>query len=411
MSPVTIRPLIESERNAYYRLALITFSTAEDVEQRSQRWRWSVENSPDYDPIQVRGAFRDQQFLGGYIIHERTLAIGPSRLLTGCISAVVTHPDHRLQGVASAMLRDAVQLAQARGHALLLLDGIPNFYHRFGFTGVMSDGGHAIQMADILALPPSPCQVRAATSADADDLLRLYHQEFDPFPGVFARTPAIQQHQLAVRLPGNPPLLAVDERGRVKGYLLLPWTPGEASAYEVVAEDWDAASALLQHHAHLLAAGDPAPSALSWLTPPGSATFYALADHIRLQTALNHLPAGDWMARSGHLPTFMKAMSPHWRERRQRSTQLWNGPIQLDLGEATLCLDFDGAGVQLSERPCAQAPLVRLTLQALTHLSFGFRPAWWLARQPGNDIPDPLIDVLQTLAPAQPGWVPGSDRF
>lgn len=419
MSTIVIRPLAETERDAFYHLAVVTFGGSENADQRAQGWRRSVENSPEYDPIQVRGAWRrgpgsDEQFLGGYIDYERTLAIGPARLPVGCIGAVVTHPDHRLQGVASALLNDAINLAQERRHALLLLDGIPNFYHRFGFAGVLSETGHAMKVADIQALPPSPYSVREATLADAGALLQLYHQEFDPFAGVFARTSAIQQYQLAFRLSANPPLLAVDAAGEVKGYLLLPWAPAEPISYEVAASDWDAASALLQHQTTLLAANEPAPPTLTWQMPPGSATFFALADHIRLESTTYHLPAGDWMARIGHLPTFLHAILPHWRQRRQQSSRLWSGQLRFDLDQTPFCLAFDGSDIHLIEHPCsdpAEGSLIRLTPQALVQLTFGSRPAWRLASQPGNDIPTHLVGMLQDLAPACSGWVPGSDRF
>jgi predicted N-acetyltransferase YhbS len=411
MPPFSVRPLTAAERPAFYRLALITFASAEDLEGRLARWCQAIEHHPDFDPIQVRGAFGGGQFLGGYICYEHTLAIGPARLLTGCIGAVVTHPDHRRQGVASALLADAIRLAGERRHALLLLDGIPDFYHRFGFAGVMTAIEHAIQLPDLLALPPSPYRIRPAAETDAGDLLRLYHQEFDPYPGVFARTPAIAYHYLNIRLPANPPLLAIDESGRCQGYLLLPWVRTSPNSYEIVAPTWDAASALLQRQAQLLAANEPPPPTLTWALPPGSATFYTLADHLHVESSARHLPSGDWMARIGHLPTFLAAILPHWNERWQQGNRPYNSLIQIDLGDAAFCLDFTGPGLRLHTQPCPSAPLVRLTPQALVQLSFGYRPAGWLARQPANDIPAHLIDILQSLAPNQPGYIPGSDRF
>src|SRR5438477_294530 len=75
--------------------------------------------------------------------------------------------------------------------------------------------------------------------------------------GGFERTLADQRHRLSDLIPGNPPmvvssqqhdpLLAAAPGGDLRGYALLGWRQRERAA-EVMADDWEAALALL--HAH-----------------------------------------------------------------------------------------------------------------------------------------------------------------
>ena len=73
--------------------------------------------------------------------------VGTARLLTGCIGAVVTYPDHRHLGVATALMHDALAYAQSHHYALLLLDGIPKFYYRYGY-----DDGRLLRYLGVLCL-------------------------------------------------------------------------------------------------------------------------------------------------------------------------------------------------------------------------------------------------------------------
>jgi predicted N-acetyltransferase YhbS len=110
---------------------------------------------PGFRLEQIRCAYRDGEYVGGYRIAARLLRIGAARLLTGCIGGVYTHVHARKQGVASALMQDAITYAQAHGYALLLLDGIPRFYHRYGFCDVYDLSTLELDHEAVLALPPS----------------------------------------------------------------------------------------------------------------------------------------------------------------------------------------------------------------------------------------------------------------
>lgn len=66
---------------------------------------------------------------------RRVLQVGPL--------AVV--PSHRRRGIGSALMEETIRLADARGEPLLLIEGNPRYYERFGFT-----------RADAVGIEPPP---------------------------------------------------------------------------------------------------------------------------------------------------------------------------------------------------------------------------------------------------------------
>ena len=106
-SSLIVRPLSSPEEYAWqFHLANQAFSEHPSPEG-AQRWQHFFTNLPEFQPEHLRGAFRDDEHLGGYLMYERLLRMGAAAIPTGCIGMVVTHPAHRRQGVAAAMMQDA----------------------------------------------------------------------------------------------------------------------------------------------------------------------------------------------------------------------------------------------------------------------------------------------------------------
>ncbi len=415
-----VRPLETSaERDAYTLLSVQTFSPHVDAPAALPHRRRFVEENPAFQPHHLRGAFIGNTFLGGYHIDDRVLCIGPTRLRTGCIGGVATVPEHRNQGVAAALLRDAVTYAQNAKdptHSLLLLNGIANFYHRFDFIDVFDITYHTIASQAIqsqIASSPTPYTTRLATFEDIPALFALHQRHYAAYAGSFERDQAFQERLFHQR-GGMKPYLALDSKGTPRGYLLLHRRP-ELEAYEVAADTWDATLALLKLHVSLLEEHHSLPpEAVVWPLPPDSPTYYLLADHLSVKSQTVRTPDADWMARVGNLPTLVDALLPLWNERWQQNSPVRSGVIALTIDDTLFLLGADAVGIHLLDPMTSSAHAARyimLSQHVFTQLLFGYRPISWAMQQAGQTIPADLSPVLTILFPKIQTWIAGSDAF
>ncbi len=386
---------------------------------------------PGYRQEQVRSAYRGDEQLGGYRIFERLLRVGDARLATGCIGGVYTRAEVRNQGVATALMHDAIAYAQAHAYAFLLLDGIPKFYHRYGFCDVYDLSAQELDRQAVLALPESPYTVRPATLDDAASLLALYEHHFGPYTGSFARSIEQQIHWLQHLAPEKL-WLACDPAGQVRGYLSLAVTQARGPFYlagtrlwEISVNDWPAAVALLHYHTRLVER-QPASAPFLYSVPPTSPLAHWMAENLEVvdisnwdspifgwavrEQTFHHRDAG-WMARLVSLPALTRAMLPAWQIRWQRSLARWSGDIALMVGDETFALRLAGADLQLLETPGNSAHTLSLTPQAFTQVVFGYTPIARVMQLGEHTLPDDLAHVLTILFPTGQSWIPASDWF
>ncbi|MEO6889517.1 MAG: GNAT family N-acetyltransferase, partial [Ktedonobacteraceae bacterium] len=326
---------------------------------------------PGYRQEQVRSMYRNGAQLGGYRIYERMLRVGAARLATGCIGGVYTRAEARHQSVATALMHDALAYAQAHNYALLLLDGIPQFYHRYGYCDVYDLSTQEIDRQAILALPASPYTVRLSTLDDAPGLLALYERHFGPYTGSFERSIEQQTHWMH-HLEPEKLLLAIDPADQVRGYLFLaatqargPFFLAGTQVWELAVDDWPATVALLQHHVRLVGS-QGAPEAFLYSVPPTSPVAHWLVENlevvdistwdmptfgwaVREQTS-RHRNAG-WMARLVSLPALTRAMLLEWQVCWQRSLAHWSGDVSLVVGDEAFTLRIAGTHLYLLDAP------------------------------------------------------------
>jgi hypothetical protein len=307
---------------------------------------------------------------------------------------------------------------------LLLLDGIPNFYYRYGYDDVFDVAVQDIERAALLAQPSSALRLRPVTPEDAEHILALYNRHFGPLTGSFTRTVEWQRHRLQYRSTDNPLWLAVDAAGRPQGYLALQGGTERFQAQEFAVDTWAAALALLQHHARLLD-GPDAPATLRYRISPTASVLAELIDALQvpdtshwrhppeewaIRSQTYHHRFAGWMARLVSLPTLAQALLPAWQVRWRQSLVRWSGTITIMVGEDTYTLRFDSTQLQRIESS-ESATMVRLSPQRFTQLVFGYRPIALTLLQGEQSPPDEVVIVLNVLFPYGHTWIPSSDWF
>ena len=94
---------------------------------------------PDLSLVAVSEGQTHGHVISSYVDVEpgarRVLQVGPLAVL----------PPHQRRGIGSALMEETIRIADARGEPLLLLEGNPKYYERFGFT-----------RADAVGIEPPP---------------------------------------------------------------------------------------------------------------------------------------------------------------------------------------------------------------------------------------------------------------
>jgi GNAT superfamily N-acetyltransferase len=405
---ITIRPpATDAELELFFQVVAMQFANDIPIAVAGADFLRYVEQVPGWDRARIRGAFRGDTYLGGYIIDERDLRIGPVRLRTGCIGAVVTRSEFRGQGVATVLMNDAFAYSHARGHTILLLHGLANFYDRFGYVDVFDTTEHRLDRQEVLTHPSSSYRVRPASSADADAMIRLYDRHFGPHPGSSVRSIEHQRFLIdfvasldrrfyhdRIGKPHPAPVVAVNDDGQIRGYLAAAWGPFRWFGSEVAADDWPATLALVQHEAHRL--NDQ--SEWYWTLPPNGLVATLLADHFRVRAETTHRPRENWMAALVDPAGLLATFQPLWESRLRGKLP----GFKLRIGEATP----DASHIFLPDEP-----QITLPARVLVPLVFGFRNASWAMVQPDVSVAEDSVSVLDDLFPAVQPWIPAMDGF
>ena len=86
--------------------------------------------SPGYHPEFALVAEDDGAVIGHVMLSE--VRVGEGRALQ--LSPLAVRPDRQRRGVGSALVREALRAANAAGEPLVLVEGDPTYYSRFGFV-------------------------------------------------------------------------------------------------------------------------------------------------------------------------------------------------------------------------------------------------------------------------------------
>lgn len=177
----------------------------------------NVRTYPGFLPEHTRVAWRAGEIAGGLRITTETIRLGEARLKMGGIGWVSTAPEHRRNGVADALLRDALRYMQHHGYHVSMLFGIPNYYTRFGYTTCLAEHFVTVPVEDIPRVPIRFLRTRPVKAGDVREVQRI-HESADRN---VACSPLRNAGHIASRWDRmKDAQVFLTQEGRVAGYVL-----------------------------------------------------------------------------------------------------------------------------------------------------------------------------------------------
>jgi putative acetyltransferase len=124
---VIVRPETDDDRDSIRRVVDDAFGDTETSRIVDGIW-----SSDRFVPELSLVAESEEELVGHVISSYVDLVPGTRRVLQVGPLAVV--PSHQRQGVGTALMQETVRVADERGEPLLLIEGNPKYYERFGFA-------------------------------------------------------------------------------------------------------------------------------------------------------------------------------------------------------------------------------------------------------------------------------------
>ena len=125
-----------------------------------------IRSSPEYIPELSLVAEADDRIVGHVMISGAVVRGRAGDRPIVMLSPLAVAPDHQRRGVGGALVRTVCGLADECGEPLVVLEGSPAFYGRFGFV---HSERHGLSIDLPGWAPPEAAQVRVLSSYDPTD--------------------------------------------------------------------------------------------------------------------------------------------------------------------------------------------------------------------------------------------------
>ncbi len=301
-------------------------------EQILHEYQVALPQKPGFTLETVRVGLVQGRIVAVGRVEDCTLYYGHTSLQAARILDVVTHPDVRQRGYASAIMRDLLTiLAEQRRHVALLRDQ-QTFYARYGFNPVWPT--YLFQFDGRGLRGPQPRTLRPASLKDLPALADLYHHYWQRRIAI-QRSPAwwLWRWQNRVR-----PSVITNAHDAIEGYV---W-PSESDhgTPEVVVDTYEAAWTLLQFSAQAQPQG-----LITWSLPPDDALIAYAELIVPVTVSASYAPHSGWMARLVNAAALIQTALPEMG----RMAQLANASF--DVSDLMIDVGSDMVQVGLRSRP------------------------------------------------------------
>ena len=372
-------------------------------EEAVRWWRDGLSADPTYRPANQRILEVDGKIIGHALIIDRTVRVGVARLRMGGLGSIFVAPEYRHQGYARTLLQDCINHMARQHYDISLLNGIPNFYQRFGFATVWPFYTTTVQAADATALTPVS-QVRDWQEHDLPALMALYEATWLERPGSMVRNEAYWRWQLESNRIRR---VVVDEEDHILGYYLAQ-VPTDVA--EVVASDRQTTQTLLYDMG--CAAMDAGAKAFGIRLPPDDPFSRWARELLPIEIRQHSQPQGGWMGRFINVQRTFAKLTEELGVRLLRSPYRdWRGRVRIitDIGTAILGCRF--SQTVLLDDGSTSGLSCRLSQAKLAQLLFGYRSVFEIVEDDDVHIARDAIPLIGALFPQKVSMLSGLDWF
>jgi len=396
----------EEDRRRVADLVAQAFSSEEEPYSQLYEYMFKIApNDPTYRPENVRIVEVEGQVISHVSIVDRIIRVGGAALRMGGISGVTTHSAHRRRGYMRALMEDCLAYMERQGYDISLLEGIPDFYHRFGYVSVMPAYTLRIPAAEAEKLRQL-LRVRRFRKSDLPAVMALYQADNSHRTGTVVRDETYWRWLLRCFRRCQ---VAVDEQGRVRGYVWLAKS-GRFRAIEAAGNDPLAVEGLLRFLARQAKARYSADIPLQ-LPPDHPFARRALAlcgGEVTMRVSRN----SGWMGRFINLKRAFTKLRGELSERLHLSAfKDWRGVLRLATDLGAIELGIAEGNILVREATEDKAIVCQLPQTALIQLLFGYRGVAEVASDHGVVIPEEALPLLSALFPAGHPFIAEPDYF
>lgn len=335
-----------------------------EFENYSSNIRYS---DPTFERKNVRILEINGEIASHVHILTREIQIGKVALDCAGIGCVATPTEFRGRGYNRLLLQHCIEFMVNEGYDISLLNGIPDYYHKFGYANVMPNYSWAIETT-LLEKTKSSHSTRKAAEADCPLLDELYQNEFEGKTGIVVRS--IPMWWSYLRKMHGDLIVFVNQKDVPEGYIWYEKSDSP-NIFEVGASNPLAAQSILAYlaeqgklHYQREIQGNLHPEQqfvkyVSWN--------YGGEFKIRFRKYCG------WMGRICNLKSMFTKLLPEFKKRLKCSEfASWTGSLSFATDIGTVTIKIDATELSLSEGAPNFGLNVSIKQENLLQLIFGF---------------------------------------
>jgi predicted acetyltransferase len=291
-------------------------------------------NDPMYSFPASRIGILDGRIVTHFGVYDYQMCVGIARLRTAGIGSVGTHYDYRKRGLMEQTARDCIDGMREAGFDFSILFGIPDFYHRFGYSRAWSEREIGLSLVD---LPEPATGLTEFVLERRPDLERLFNRYHADITGTAVRPTHDKwnprQKQIAFSWK--------DGRGKVAGYVVVEDKGPRIDVIEAVGDSQKILAALS------FAARKFVCDEIRFVYLPHHTPLAKTLRRGNAQEKIVHFKNANALARVIHLPRALSKMTGEFSRRlSDAGLHDYHGKLALTDGQDSVTLHIAGREVK-----------------------------------------------------------------